>query len=69
MLTDSLPTDTTPTLILDYENLRKEGIAWLKKLARSEWTDFNAHDPGITILEQVCYALTDLSQGKRIKTT
>ena len=61
MLTDSLPTDTTPTLILDYENLRKEGIAWLEKLAGSEWTDFNAHDPGITILEQVCYALTDLS--------
>jgi len=61
MLTDSLPTDTAPTPILDYENLRKEGIAWLEKLAGSEWTDFNAHDPGITILEQVCYALTDLS--------
>jgi len=61
MLTDSSPTDTTPTPILDYENLRKGGIAWLEKLAGSEWTDFNAHDPGITILEQVCYALTDLS--------
>jgi hypothetical protein len=41
--------------------LRREGIAWLEKLAGPEWTDFNAHDPGITILEQLCYALTDLS--------
>ena len=24
------------------------------------WTDFNLHDPGITILEVLCYALTDL---------
>ncbi len=28
---------------------------------RSGWTDFNAHDPGVTILEQLCYVLTDLS--------
>lgn len=61
MLTDSSLTDTTtPTLAIDYESLRRQGIAWLEKLAGDEWTDFNAHDPGITILEQVCYALTDL---------
>jgi hypothetical protein len=61
MLTDSSltgPADPTPAL--DYESLRRQGIAWLEKLAGSEWTDFNAHDSGITILEQVCYALTDL---------
>jgi hypothetical protein len=33
-------------------------------MAGQLWTDFNAHDPGITILEQLCYALTDL--GYRI---
>ncbi|MEI6335559.1 MAG: hypothetical protein WCS87_13455 [Methylococcaceae bacterium] len=53
--------DISLTSTLDYENLRLQGLAWLEKLAGSEWTDFNAHDPGITILEQVCYALTDLS--------
>lgn len=58
MLTDSSQIDTIA--VLDYETLRQQGIAWLEKLAGSEWTDFNAHDPGITILEQVCYALTDL---------
>lgn len=25
-----------------------------------EWTDDNAHDPGITVLEALCYAITDL---------
>ncbi len=46
---------------LDFERLRDEGIRHLERLAGQLWTDFNAHDPGITILEQVCYALTDLA--------
>jgi hypothetical protein len=25
-----------------------------------EWTDANVHDPGVTVLEVLCYALTDL---------
>ena len=46
---------------MDYDFLRQEGIKYLEKLAGKLWTDFNAHDPGITILEQVCYAITDLA--------
>lgn len=46
---------------MDYAFLRQEGIRHLERLAGQVWTDFNAHDPGITILEQVCYALTDLA--------
>jgi hypothetical protein len=46
---------------MDYAFLRQEGIRHLERLAGSLWTDFNAHDPGITILEQLCYALTDLA--------
>jgi hypothetical protein len=46
---------------MDYEFLRREGIRILERLGGRLWTDFNAHDPGITILEQVCYALTDLA--------
>ena len=45
---------------LDYESLRQEGIALIQRLAGQTWTDHNAHDPGITILEQLCYVLTDL---------
>ncbi len=47
-------------LTFDYATLRQEGLHQLERLAGSEWTDFNEHDPGITILEQYCYALTEL---------
>jgi hypothetical protein len=46
---------------MDYAFLRQEGIRHLERMAGRGWTDFNTHDPGITILEQVCYALTDLA--------
>lgn len=46
---------------LDFNILRKEGIKIIQELAGSFWTDFNVHDPGVTILEQLCYALTELS--------
>ena len=45
---------------LDYASLREQGIRHLEQMAGGLWTDFNAHDPGITILELLCYALTDL---------
>lgn len=32
----------------------------VRSLAGDTWTDHNTHDPGITILDQLCYALTDL---------
>ncbi len=44
----------------DYVSLRKEGIAYIEKLAHKLWTDYNVHDPGITFLELACYAITDL---------
>jgi hypothetical protein len=60
----NLPTlSTAPVehLALDYALLRREGIRHLESLAGHLWTDFNTHDPGITILEQLCYAITDLA--------
>ena len=44
----------------DYETLRLEGIRLIQKLSKNLWTDFNPHDPGVTILEQIVYALTEL---------
>ncbi len=52
-------TDRLPDM--DFEFLRQKGMDYLQKLTGQNWTDFNAHDPGITILEQLCYALTDLA--------
>ncbi len=45
---------------LDFEFLRKQGIEYIESLGSALWTDFNTHDPGITILEILCYAITDL---------
>src|SRR6187455_3778431 len=44
----------------DYELLRKEGLKHIEDLAHDLWTDYNTHDPGITTLEAVCYAITEL---------
>ncbi|WEF34312.1 hypothetical protein [Pseudoduganella chitinolytica] len=46
---------------LDFEALRSAGIAALQQLCGARWTDFNAHDPGVTVLEQLAYSLTDLA--------
>ena len=46
--------------VLDYELLRQEGLNYIEQLASDIWTDYNTHDPGITILEMLCYAITDL---------
>lgn len=52
---------TRPTAIsADFDRLRAEGIRHLEHLATELWTDYNAHDPGITLLELLCYAITDL---------
>ena len=46
--------------VLDWAALVEEGRGLLAAMSDGGWTDFNAHDPGITILEAFCYALTDL---------
>lgn len=46
---------------LKYEELRAEGIQLIQQLTGAFWTDYNEHDPGVTILEQLCYAITDLA--------
>jgi hypothetical protein len=56
----TLPIGPPPEEAMDFRFLREAGIGLLERLAGPDWTDFNAHDPGITILEQVCYALSDL---------
>lgn len=46
--------------IPDFEALRQNGLELIQKLAANTWTDHNGADPGVTLLEQLCYALTDL---------
>lgn len=49
---------------MDAESMKQAGIDYIRQLAHAFWTDYNEHDPGITALEQLCYALIDL--GYRI---
>ncbi len=45
---------------LDFDALRTSSIQYLSSLTGKVWTDYNVHDPGITILEILIYALLDL---------
>ncbi len=60
----TIPTGPAEHPILDYAALLRQGMAELERFAGDQWTDFNEHDPGITLLEGLCYALIDL--GYRI---
>lgn len=42
-----------------FDGLRKDGLVRVQQLAGNRWTDYNEHDPGVTILEALCYALTE----------
>ncbi|WP_349743005.1 hypothetical protein [Roseateles cavernae] len=44
---------------LDFEALRSAGIALAQAASGQLWTDYNLHDPGVTLLEALCYALTE----------
>ena len=44
----------------NYALLRETGLARIQALAGAVWTDHNAHDPGMTMLEALAYAVTDL---------
>jgi hypothetical protein len=50
---------------LDFQFLKKLGIEYIESLGGKLWTDYNEHDPGVTILEMLCYTITDL--GNRIE--
>ncbi len=52
----------TPALLKsqDFVALRSEGLERIEALAHELWTDYNVHDPGITLLELFCYGITEL---------
>ena len=45
---------------MQYDFLRQLGLESIQRVSGGKWTDYNYHDPGITFLEQLSYALTDL---------
>ncbi len=58
--TDSITISRQEERPFDYATLRQEAIELVQKLSGKIWTDYNTHDPGVTILEQIVFTLTEL---------
>lgn len=43
-----------------YDQLQKRALDYVQQLSGKVWTDYNPHDPGVTTLDIVNYALTEL---------
>lgn len=43
-----------------YQELQEHSLRMIQQLSGNIWTDYNAHDPGITILDHLHYALYEL---------
>ena len=57
----TIPKQNNQPLAMNRQQLFKIGLKYIQHLSNKIWTDYNIHDPGITTLELLCYALTDLS--------
>ena len=52
---------THPEPLSDFDDLRRVAIGYAQDASRNLWSDFNVHDPGVTLLEQTCFTLTQLA--------
>ncbi|MGI0116748.1 hypothetical protein [Zooshikella sp. RANM57] len=43
-----------------FESIRQLGIDYAQKISGKLWSDYNLSDPGVTLLELLCYEITDL---------
>src|SRR5215475_13185813 len=57
----TIPRSAASDTCTNYHELLRRGLRHCQELGGDLWTDYNEHDPGVTILEQLCFALTDLS--------
>lgn len=56
----TIPKEKPAEPALNQQTLYAIGLEHVQKLSSRLWTDYNVHDPGVTTLELLCYALTDL---------
>ena len=52
-----IPKDVSSKDDLDFEFLKSKGIEYIESMGGGLWSDYNDHDPGVTILEvlSLCY--------------
>jgi hypothetical protein len=61
MVQESNSIELTPLAIeLNFQKLKDRAMDYIKQYSSVSWTNYNPSDPGITILEQICFALTEL---------
>lgn len=46
---------------VEYIAFRSEAISAVQAMSHVQWSDYNFSDPGVTIIEQLAYALTELT--------
>lgn len=51
---------TESGLPVNWDYLRSEGLKHLQKMTGHLWTDYNIHDPGITLFEALCHGIEEL---------
>ncbi|OJX37518.1 MAG: hypothetical protein BGO87_00725 [Flavobacteriia bacterium 40-80] len=56
----TIPKNTSNNDDTDFQYLKEKGIEYIESIGGALWTDYNEHDPGITTLEILVYAITDL---------
>lgn len=47
---------------LEREQLKEVWLEFMQQLSGDVWTDYNAHDPGITIMEQLCDTMSKINK-------
>ena len=57
---ENIDEKTLPKNLENFTFLREKAIEYIQQTATDNWTDHNVHDPGITILEALCYAMSDV---------
>jgi hypothetical protein len=60
-LPKTIPQSGSPDTCSNYQELLRLGMDHCQFVGKDNWTDYNLHDPGVTILQQLCFALTDLA--------
>ena len=65
VLSPTIPSHPETDPALDQRQLFERGLTAIRRLSGQGWTDHNTHDPGITQLELLAYALTDLGYRAR----
>ena len=47
---------------LERERLKEVWMEFMQQLSGDVWTDYNAHDPGVTIMEQLCDVMSKVNK-------